>query len=238
MKSSLSDQPALELSDPGTELQLESLLKEAYFNENEEQDFSITDIEVLASLLRQMLRYDPSTRLLPSELLKHPWFAVDRPTKDEILLKQGEDTSGVEEVSEPEPQQEVEDMPKEPEQGTEDGEEEVVEIGKVPKVDESTPKGIDEGKPFEKTPEHPEEISHEEEPQASEIGPSRVDVSKADMVENDTTGFMTEGARRGSDEVQMQEASEDMPRGWTMTDWARWMRIGFWRLTLMISHGR
>ena len=183
-----------------------------------------------------MLRYDPNTRVLPAKLLQHPWFTVDRPTKDESLVTLEEETSQLEDVSKIESQEVREKTSKEAQQGADDTRQQVDEIEKVQEDRESK---LEDGKDSGAIGKLPQaESRHAEALQANKPDSSRVGLSKSGKTWSTKVDTAIEVAVRDSDEVQMQDASESIPRGWTMTDWARWMRIGFWRLTLMISHGR
>ena len=214
---------------------IEAKLNLCYFGHHPDwkEDLSTTDINVLASLLSQMLRYDPSTRVPPSTLLKHPWFTVERPTKEVEPSTQGEESSGVKEVSIIESLQPEDDILEEMQQGVENSSHDVDGIRKPQEPYDSEPDKIKESKPIDKVPDQTESIPHEP-LQASNIESSRVGISKAEESEHSEADLVSEESGNSSDDTQIQEASEGTPRGWMIPSWTRWMRIGFQRLSKMI----
>lgn len=47
---------------------------EAQFKENKPDDLDEAEADVVTTLIRSILRYEPSQRPSAEEILKHPWF--------------------------------------------------------------------------------------------------------------------------------------------------------------------
>ena len=214
---------------------IEVKLNLCYFGHHPDwkEDLSTTDINVLASLLSQMLRYDPSTRVPPSTLLKHAWFGVEQPTKDEEPSTQGDEVSEVEAVRKVKSQLDKNGNSEEAQQGADGFSHKMNGIKNPQEAYDSKTERIDKNKRFDKVLDLSESVHHGP-LQASNIESSSVDTSKAEEPEHGKVNLESEVSEYSSDDTQKQEASRGASQGLTIPSWARWMRIGFQRLSKMI----
>ncbi|EMT62640.1 Serine/threonine-protein kinase SKY1 [Fusarium odoratissimum] len=53
---------------------LQSWMEEVYFDNNKHLEFTRDELRAIAKLIARLMRFEPSTRATPSELLADPWF--------------------------------------------------------------------------------------------------------------------------------------------------------------------
>ena len=53
---------------------LQSWMEEVYFDDNKHLEFTRDELRAIAKLIARLMRFEPSTRATPSELLADSWF--------------------------------------------------------------------------------------------------------------------------------------------------------------------